>query len=199
MVLDRGADRAEVRASLLALPGIGPWTADYVAMRALGDPDVWLGTDLGIVHALRSLGRHSAPGDGVDAAELESIRPWRSYAVHASLEPAFRAAGPGPAQESEGIVNKITTIDTPLGALGLASNGEALTAISFSEEIEDLRGLQVAASEDPILAETEAQLQAYFAGRAQVVRSAAVDVRDGVPASGVGGAARDPVRRDGFL
>ena len=81
VVLDRGADRAEVRASLLALPGIGPWTADYVAMRALGDPDVWLGTDLGIVHALRSLGRHSAPGDGIDAAELESIRPWRSYAV----------------------------------------------------------------------------------------------------------------------
>ena len=50
-------------------------------MRALGDPDVWLGTDIGIVRALRSLGLHSAPGDGVDAAELESIRPWRSYAV----------------------------------------------------------------------------------------------------------------------
>ena len=81
VLLDRGADRAEVRASLLALPGIGPWTADYVAMRALGDPDVWLGTDIGIVRALRSLGLHSAPGDGVDAAELESIRPWRSYAV----------------------------------------------------------------------------------------------------------------------
>jgi len=81
VVLDRGADRAGVRASLLALPGIGPWTADYVAMRALGDPDVWLGTDIGVVHALRGLGRHSAPGSGVDAAELKSIRPWRSYAV----------------------------------------------------------------------------------------------------------------------
>ena len=61
-------------------------------------------------------------------------------------------------------MSKITTIDTPLGALGLASNGEALTAISFNEEIEDLHGLQVAASEDPILAETEAQLLAYFQG-----------------------------------
>jgi len=78
-----------------------------------------------------------------------------------SLESAFRA---GPTQERESIVSKITTIDTPLGALGLASNGEALTAISFNEEIEDLRGLQVAVSEDPILAETEAQLLAYFQG-----------------------------------
>ena len=41
-------DRAEVRARLLALPGIGPWTADYVAMRALGDPDVFLPTDVGV-------------------------------------------------------------------------------------------------------------------------------------------------------
>jgi AraC family transcriptional regulator of adaptative response / DNA-3-methyladenine glycosylase II len=77
VVLDRGADRADVRASLVALPGIGPWTADYIAMRALGDPDVWLGSDLGVVHALRSLGHDS----GVDPAELEAVRPWRSYAV----------------------------------------------------------------------------------------------------------------------
>jgi methylated-DNA-[protein]-cysteine S-methyltransferase len=80
------------------------------------------------------------------------------------LEPAFRAAGPEPTQEGESIVSKITTIDTPLGALGITSDGEALTAITFSEEIEDLRGNQVAASEDPILAATEAQLRAYFAG-----------------------------------
>ena len=40
--LDRSTDRAETRRALLALPGIGPWTADYVAMRALGDPDVFL-------------------------------------------------------------------------------------------------------------------------------------------------------------
>ncbi len=76
LVLDRGADRTAVRSALLTLPGIGPWTADYVAMRALGDPDVWLGTDLGVVHALRSLGR-----DRVDGSEVEALRPWRSYAV----------------------------------------------------------------------------------------------------------------------
>ncbi|GAB3767057.1 DNA-3-methyladenine glycosylase 2 [Microlunatus parietis] len=73
--LDYGTDRADVRRALLALPGIGPWTADYIAMRALGDPDIWLGGDLGVKHALTAL--------GVDphTAELDRCRPWRSYAV----------------------------------------------------------------------------------------------------------------------
>ena len=73
--LDRSADRAETRAALLALPGIGPWTADYVAMRALGDPDAFLPTDLGV--------RNAASRLGIDdpAARSETWRPWRSYAL----------------------------------------------------------------------------------------------------------------------
>jgi len=75
--LDRGADRDAVRADLLAIPGIGPWTADYVALRALGDPDVFLSSDLGTRHALRLL----PVAAGRDAAALtERWRPWRSYA-----------------------------------------------------------------------------------------------------------------------
>jgi AraC family transcriptional regulator, regulatory protein of adaptative response / DNA-3-methyladenine glycosylase II len=70
--LDTGADPAEARALLTAIPGIGPWTADYVAMRALGDPDVFLPGDVGIRDALARLGRP------VDDARW---RPWRSYAV----------------------------------------------------------------------------------------------------------------------
>jgi AraC family transcriptional regulator of adaptative response / DNA-3-methyladenine glycosylase II len=74
--LDRGADRDGVRDALLALPGIGPWTADYIALRALGHPDVFLPTDIGIRDALRGLDR-----DPTTAAALaESWRPWRSYA-----------------------------------------------------------------------------------------------------------------------
>jgi AraC family transcriptional regulator of adaptative response / DNA-3-methyladenine glycosylase II len=74
--LDRGADRADVRRRLLAIPGIGPWTADYIALRALGDPDVFLPTDIGIRDALRGLGR-----DPAEAAHLAaSWSPWRSYA-----------------------------------------------------------------------------------------------------------------------
>jgi len=72
--LDVGADRDDVRASLLDVPGIGPWTADYVLMRGFGDPDVFLPTDLGVKHGLERLGLT------VDAAER--WRPWRSYALH---------------------------------------------------------------------------------------------------------------------
>jgi AraC family transcriptional regulator, regulatory protein of adaptative response / DNA-3-methyladenine glycosylase II len=76
IALDRGPDRDGVRQALLAIPGIGPWTADYVAMRALGHPDVFLPTDVGIREALRGLGR-----DPADAARLaEAWSPWRSYA-----------------------------------------------------------------------------------------------------------------------
>jgi AraC family transcriptional regulator of adaptative response / DNA-3-methyladenine glycosylase II len=67
--LEPGAD---ARAALLELPGIGPWTADYVAMRALGDPDAWLPTDLGVRRGLARL------GVGEEAAEA-----WRPYRAHA--------------------------------------------------------------------------------------------------------------------
>jgi AraC family transcriptional regulator, regulatory protein of adaptative response / DNA-3-methyladenine glycosylase II len=54
--LDAGADRERTRSNLLALPGIGPWTVEYVAMRALGDPDAFPAGDLGVLHGLRALG-----------------------------------------------------------------------------------------------------------------------------------------------
>lgn len=76
LALDRGPDRDDVRRALLAIPGIGPWTADYIALRALGHPDVFLPTDLGIRDALAGLGH-----DPSTAAELaRSWSPWRSYA-----------------------------------------------------------------------------------------------------------------------
>jgi AraC family transcriptional regulator of adaptative response / DNA-3-methyladenine glycosylase II len=74
--LDRGTDRGAVRRDLLAIPGVGPWTADYIALRALGHPDVFLPTDIGIRDALRQLGRD--PGEADDLAGR--WRPWRSYA-----------------------------------------------------------------------------------------------------------------------
>jgi AraC family transcriptional regulator, regulatory protein of adaptative response / DNA-3-methyladenine glycosylase II len=76
--LDAGADREESRRRLMALPGIGPWTTGYVAMRALGDPDVFLAEDLGVRHALRRLG---GPADPRGARALAAAwAPWRSYA-----------------------------------------------------------------------------------------------------------------------
>ncbi len=78
--LDGGADRDEVEAALLALPGIGPWTTSYLRMRALGDPDAFLPTDLGVRRGLEAAGQ---PGDPASArVAAEAWRPWRSYAVH---------------------------------------------------------------------------------------------------------------------
>ncbi|MGW4435644.1 AlkA N-terminal domain-containing protein [Streptomyces sp. NPDC004596] len=73
------SDWAEARARLLALPGFGPWTADVIAMRALGDPDAFLPTDLGIRRAARELGLPATPA--ALTARAESWRPWRAYAV----------------------------------------------------------------------------------------------------------------------
>lgn len=80
VALDRGTDRAQVREQMLALTGIGPWTADYVAMRALAHPDVFLPTDIGVRNALVGLG---VPREEVPAvvAEHARWRPWRSYAL----------------------------------------------------------------------------------------------------------------------
>ncbi|GAA2722789.1 MULTISPECIES: AlkA N-terminal domain-containing protein [Streptomyces] len=72
--LDPGADREETTRALLALPGIGEWTAGYVRMRALGDPDVFLPTDAGARHGLAAL--------GAGPADADAWRPWRSYALH---------------------------------------------------------------------------------------------------------------------
>ena len=74
--LDRSTDRAETRAALLALPGIGPWTADYVAMRALGDPDVVPAHRPGCAQR-----RRTARASTTLAGRSETWRPWRSYAL----------------------------------------------------------------------------------------------------------------------
>ena len=76
--LDPGADRAEVERALTEIPGIGSWTAGYVRMRALADPDVFLVGDLGVRHGLVRAG---LPDDSAAATKVaEAWRPWRSYA-----------------------------------------------------------------------------------------------------------------------
>ncbi|GIE99067.1 DNA-3-methyladenine glycosylase 2 family protein [Paractinoplanes rishiriensis] len=77
--LDPGADRDESVARLLELPGIGAWTAGYVAMRAIGDPDVFLPTDLAVRRGAAALGLPATPKALAEYAER--WRPWRSYAL----------------------------------------------------------------------------------------------------------------------
>ncbi len=73
--LEPGVDLAATRAELLALPGIGPWTAEYVAMRALADPDAWLPTDVGVRHALERLGAPAGGGRALAAVPLARRDP----------------------------------------------------------------------------------------------------------------------------
>jgi len=93
LTLDPGADRAETFHKLLALPGIGEWTAGYIVMRALGDPDTFLPSDLGIKKAGARLGL------GTNARAISehaaAWRPWRTYATHqlwATLTPTPKEA-----------------------------------------------------------------------------------------------------------
>ena len=70
--LSVGADRDATRAKLLALKGVGPWTVEMVAMRALGDPDALPASDLGVMKGAAELGINLAQRD-------PAWRPWRSY------------------------------------------------------------------------------------------------------------------------
>ncbi|MGI6879518.1 AlkA N-terminal domain-containing protein [Microbacterium sp. gxy059] len=72
-------DAAEQRAALLALPGVGPWTADYVRMRVSGDPDVLLTGDLALRQGAARAGIPDSPR--ALAAWGERLAPWRSYAA----------------------------------------------------------------------------------------------------------------------
>ncbi len=75
IVLDPPVDFVTAREALQEIPGIGPWTAEYIAMRAFGDPDAFPHSDLGLMHALK-----------IDKpAKLQALseqwRPWRAYAA----------------------------------------------------------------------------------------------------------------------
>ncbi|MBO0839291.1 MAG: DNA-3-methyladenine glycosylase 2 family protein [Sciscionella sp.] len=77
--LNPGCDWALARARLAALPGIGPWTVETIAMRGLGDPDAFAHGDLGVRQAVERLG---LPQRATELIEYSARwRPWRSYAV----------------------------------------------------------------------------------------------------------------------
>jgi AraC family transcriptional regulator of adaptative response / DNA-3-methyladenine glycosylase II len=80
LVLDGGVDRADAQRQLLEIEGVGPWTAGYIALRALGDPDAFPVGDLGLRRAAAKIGLPSS--NAALAARSERWRPWRAYAAH---------------------------------------------------------------------------------------------------------------------
>lgn len=77
--LGPGADRGAARIELARLPGVGPWTVEMVAMRALGDPDAFPATDLGVRQGAERVGLDGSARALIGHAEHWS--PWRAYAV----------------------------------------------------------------------------------------------------------------------
>jgi AraC family transcriptional regulator, regulatory protein of adaptative response / DNA-3-methyladenine glycosylase II len=97
--LDVGVDRSAARAALTQLPGIGPWTVEYVLLRALGDPDAFPATDLGIRRGAEALG---LPHDTrMLVAHADRWRPWRAAAAQHLWAAAAAAAAPAPVAAAE--------------------------------------------------------------------------------------------------
>lgn len=99
LALGPGDDAVEQRRALLALPGVGPWTADYVRMRVLGDPDVFLPGDVAARTGAATAGLPGEPR--ALTAWAERTAPWRSYLMAhlwfaAPVTRAWRAAASAP-------------------------------------------------------------------------------------------------------
>lgn len=107
LTLTVGDDRVTQRADLLAMPGIGPWTADYVRMRVIGDPDVFLPGDVAIRSGAAASGLPADPKPL--AAWAERAAPWRSY-LSAHL---WRAAPARPPKTASTKMAKTTTKELP--------------------------------------------------------------------------------------
>jgi AraC family transcriptional regulator of adaptative response / DNA-3-methyladenine glycosylase II len=80
MLFSRGASLEQAIAKLRALPGIGEWTAQYIAMRELREPDAFPAADVGLLRAMADVdGRRPLPAQLLGRAE--AWRPWRAYAA----------------------------------------------------------------------------------------------------------------------
>lgn len=96
LTLDPDADWQHTATQLQRIPGIGLWTASYIAMRALGDPDAFPAADLGLRHACEQHGITSIDSRSIER-RADAWRPWRAYAAHhlwASLPPIAPAKPP---------------------------------------------------------------------------------------------------------
>jgi AraC family transcriptional regulator, regulatory protein of adaptative response / DNA-3-methyladenine glycosylase II len=85
--LGYGDDLPGLRAKLLPLAGVGPWTVGYVAMRVIGAPDIFLANDAAVRNGIRALsaghgsGTQGASPDSELSSDFSEVSPWRSYAT----------------------------------------------------------------------------------------------------------------------
>lgn len=96
VTLSPAAESAELRAALLALPGVGPWTADYTRMRVTGDPDVFLPGDVAVRTGAAAVGLPA--GAKPLEAWSQAAAPWRSYLTAHLWRAATRTISKGTPQ-----------------------------------------------------------------------------------------------------
>lgn len=99
-LLEPGRDLEAQVSRLRALPGIGPWTASYIALRALGEPDAFPSGDLVLRQRLGS--KASPVSEAVLRARAEAWRPWRGYAALLLWGESAREAAPPEPKPSSG-------------------------------------------------------------------------------------------------
>ena len=165
VVLHAGCDWDRARKQLAALPGIGPWTAEVIAMRGLGDPDAFPATDLGVRLAAKQLG-------------LPEDQPC-PYGAQLSLAPMAVLRHPAPvdrprpprqclaAREREMMsAMQFRTVDSPVGPLTLAGKDHRLMHLRMVDQTHEPShsGWQ---RDDKAFPDAVEQLDAYFAGERQ--------------------------------
>ncbi|MFK3971936.1 DNA-3-methyladenine glycosylase family protein [Pseudomonas sp. NPDC087358] len=90
--VSHGDDIVRLRRQLLAMPGIGPWTVEYIAMRAWRDPDAWPAADLVLMN-LMTLHDPSLTRLALHKVRAEAWKPWRAYAAMHIWNSAADVAG----------------------------------------------------------------------------------------------------------
>ena len=190
------------RQQLTALAGVGPWTAAYVALRGLGDPDVFLASDLGVRRALEQLGaarrspaRRGAGGLVAAVALVRAAPPLGEPVVTAARDTYVTA-----------------TVDSPVGPLTVLASAAGLRAILWPNDVgrgrpgRRRRPAWPSAAHAPTIRSRPSRHRGHADAAGRVlrghpprVRAAPRPPRDALPGQGLAGAGHHPVRDDDDL
>ena len=195
---------------LVAFPGIGPWTAATITMRAAGDPDAFLAGDLGVIAAARIArppGRRArVAGEGRAVATVAFVR--RAVPL-GRARPSRQPPPRSPTREDDIVtITTGTTSETtmrfdwssPFGPLTLEADDRGrLTRLAFGDRPGANRRGSRRSCTQWCACGHRSPARGVLRGHAPFVRRRARAAGDGVPTRGVGRPARDPVRRDGEL
>jgi methylated-DNA-[protein]-cysteine S-methyltransferase len=170
----------ETVARLKTIRGIGEWTAQYIALRAVREPDAFPATDIGLLRGAASIdgGMKVSPATLLDRAE--SWRPWRAYAAQHLWAADTTASNSHPplrhAEEPMPLAYK--KIDSPVGKLTLVASDKGLVAILWENDKPNRVRLSELVEEDShsVLIEAERQLKEHFTGKRKTF-SVPLDIR----------------------